>query len=74
MFKGYNYFRVNTKRDAITKRKYKEFLVLGPENLERSGLRNLVELLPAFCVYLYENELFDDEQLNDLSKYYICLA
>ena len=74
VFRGFHYFRINPKRSVITEAKYNDFIVLGPEPLKQSQFRTLNELLPAFYAFLYENNLFDDIALNDLSKYYIGLA
>ena len=74
IFLGYDYFRINVKRDVISKEKYEEYMVLGPDYLVGNDLAYLKEVLPAFYSYLYENDGFTNDKINDLSKYKIGLS
>ena len=71
--KGYDYFKINVRRDCITKEKYNEFIALGPDYLMGNRLAYLKEVVPAFYSFLYVNDALYNEKMNDLKKYQIGL-
>lgn len=70
------YFKVNIPKELVGQELYYEFLALGPDDLKSSKLSHLTKeyILPSFYIFLYKENLFDQDGVNDLANYQIGLS